>query len=209
MVYSARPPMYRTMRVARAVFVVLVVVGQALHAWHAYRLNTGRAPRLAPMRPASMPTHPNPRPAPPAPTGPSAQLLPQDGSAQRHGARLRGRSGISALQGDPGGHFHPRDHATDSGPGTRTPKGPNRVGGGLATPVLPHHRTYSAYPTVSSSVLTSLVRARSRSNAVDACDSSCAAAPVPPSLPTPWRTCPPPSPEAILVSRAFLSLCAH
>ena len=30
----------------------------------------------------------------------------------------------------------------------------NRVGGGLAAPVLPHHRTYSAYPAVSSTVST-------------------------------------------------------
>ena len=31
---------------------------------------------------------------------------------------------------------------------------PNQVGGGLAAPVLPHHRTYSAYPAVSSTVST-------------------------------------------------------
>lgn len=30
----------------------------------------------------------------------------------------------------------------------------NRVGGGLTAPVLPHHRTYSSYPAVSSTVVT-------------------------------------------------------
>jgi hypothetical protein len=35
------------MRVVRAVFVLLVVVGLALYAWHGYRRNTGRDPRLA------------------------------------------------------------------------------------------------------------------------------------------------------------------
>ena len=42
-------------------------------------------------------------------------------------------------------------------PGDNTGQSPlagNRVGGGLAAPVLPHHRTYSAYPAVSSTVST-------------------------------------------------------
>ncbi len=29
----------------------------------------------------------------------------------------------------------------------------NRVGGGLTAPVLPHHRTYSSYPAVSSTIV--------------------------------------------------------
>src|SRR5262245_28357096 len=34
----------------------------------------------------------------------------------------------------------------------RSGQGKDRVGGGLTTPVLPHHRTYSAYPAVSVNV---------------------------------------------------------
>ena len=34
---------------------------------------------------------------------------------------------------------------------------PNRVGGGLTAPVLPHHRTYSSYPAVSPTVATQRV----------------------------------------------------
>jgi hypothetical protein len=65
----------------------------------------------------------------------------------------------------------------------------NHVGGGVAAPVLPHHRTYSSYPAVLRLQLSgSLVKARSRFNAVDACHSSNAAGPVPPSPFAPGRT---------------------
>jgi len=89
--------------------------------------------------------------------------------------------------------------------GDRATEGPhsNRVGGGLAAPVLPHHRTYSSYPAVSSTVLTQpwfrLVKARSRFNAVDACHSSHAADPVPPSPLAPGRTFAHPGPRALLL----------
>ena len=38
--------------------------------------------------------------------------------------------------------------------GRKRPLPGNRVGGGREAPVLPHHRTYSAYPAVSSTVST-------------------------------------------------------
>ena len=84
---------------------------------------------------------------------------------------------------------------------------PNRVGGGLTAPVLPHHRTYSSYPAVPSAVATQrvcpLVKARSRFNAVDACHSSNAAGPVPPSPLAPGRTL------SLLGPRALLLLHIH
>ncbi len=53
--------------------------------------------------------------------------------------------------------------------------------GEASEPLLPHSRILS---------IRSPVRARSRSDAVTACDSSRAAVPVPPSPPAPWRTWP-------------------
>jgi len=74
-------------------------------------------------------------------------------------------------------------------------------------PVLPHHRTYSSYPAVPSAVSTQracpLVKARSRFNAVDACHSSNAAGPVPPSPLAPGRTL------SLLGPRALLLLHIH
>ena len=54
-------------------------------------------------------------------------------------------------------------YLVDDPPSTRRPselrrptqrEKPNRVGGGITSPVLPHHRTYSAYPEVSIDVAT-------------------------------------------------------
>jgi hypothetical protein len=50
MAYSPSRPLYRTMRVVRALFVFLVVVRLALYARHGYRHYMGRDPRLAPFR---------------------------------------------------------------------------------------------------------------------------------------------------------------
>ena len=48
MAYSTRPPLYRTMRVLRPVPALPVAAGLAPYARHAYRLDTGRDPHLAP-----------------------------------------------------------------------------------------------------------------------------------------------------------------
>ena len=61
------------------------------------------------------------------------------GGADTAEIALNGRVRSSVRHGGPCGN---RTHTS------------NRVGGGLAAPVLPHHRTYSAYPAVSSTVST-------------------------------------------------------
>jgi|GEM_PF-126992 len=83
----------------------------------------------------------------------------------------------------------------------------NRVGGGLAAPVLPHHRTYSSYPAVSFRLVTSRtvgrnssdpesrqissnrrsVKARAWSDAAGVCASSDRAGRMPSSPPWPSR----------------------
>ena len=74
--------------------------------------------------------------------------------------------------------------------GRKRPLPGNRVGGGREAPVLPHHRTYSAYPAVSSTVSTGDPSRLVSVQTPWSLASSLTPVPVPPSPGTPGRTSP-------------------